>query len=65
MLALVSSLPFFWVRLTYSILGGIAALSTFSLIAGNVTAYLCMSVLMEFAIVGIYLQAGWNLDKVA
>ena len=58
-LAVVVSLPLIGVRLAYSILSIFDHSSDFGLLTGKVVIWVFMAVLEEFAVVGIYLLAGY------
>ncbi|KAJ6111054.1 hypothetical protein N7486_003289 [Penicillium sp. IBT 16267x] len=59
--------PFMIVRLLYSILGDfVPSLRTdFSVLTGNVTAFLCMDVLEEIVVVAVYVLFGLGLEKLS
>ncbi|KAF2686911.1 hypothetical protein K458DRAFT_363311 [Lentithecium fluviatile CBS 122367] len=65
----VLSLPFFLVDVVYMMCFAFDSLSgsqRFNVISGNVTLQLCMQVIMEYIIVGLYLGLGLELpDKAA
>ncbi|KAL3468732.1 hypothetical protein BJX99DRAFT_252509 [Aspergillus californicus] len=57
-LAIALSVPFLAVRLVYSAIGDYTDLSRFSVISGDPTVYLCMSVLEEIVAVGLTMVLG-------
>ncbi|KAJ5925973.1 hypothetical protein N7454_007483 [Penicillium verhagenii] len=59
--------PFMIARLLYSILGDYvpSLRSQFSVLDGNVTAFLCMAVLEEIIVVAVYVFFGMGLEKLS
>ena len=55
----LGSLPLLAVRLLYSLLADFADNSTFNIVDGNATVQLCMAVIEEFIVTGLYLLAGF------
>jgi hypothetical protein len=69
LMTVVISLPFFLVRVVYmmcSAFEGLRGSQSFNVIDGNITLQLCMQVVMEYVIAGLYLGHGLELpDKAA
>ena len=63
LLAVGFSLPFLLVRLIYSVVSIFANPSSFNSITGNVTILLCMALLEELMVVGLYESVGLTLKK--
>ena len=63
--ALALSIPFILVRLIYSIIVDFSHNPQFNLITGNVVIQGCMSSLMEFIVVILYLTAGIVAPRIA
>lgn len=61
LLAVAISSPFLFVRLLYAFFVLFLHDDAFSMIGGNVTVRLVMSVLEEFAVVIVCLAVGWTL----
>ena len=57
--AVLVSLPFLAVRLLYGILADFVDNSTFSIINGNLTIQLCMSIIEEFFVTCFFLVSGF------
>ena len=58
------ALPFIFVRILYSVLADFIDNSTFTLINGNSTVRLCMSIIEEMIVATLYIATGWTADSV-
>lgn len=65
LLCFAASAPFMVVRCLFSILGDYvrSLRGEFGVLTGNVTAFLCMSVLEEIIVVAFFVLAGMSLDR--
>ena len=61
-IAVLIALPFIAVRLAYSLIAVLGHSSNFNLITGSVAILVVMGVLMEAAVVTIYLVTGWKTE---
>jgi hypothetical protein len=64
LLCVAICLPIYLVRLVYSLASSLGHIKKFNLVTGNVTIFLCMAVIEEFAIVLICLAFGMTLRKI-
>ena len=60
--AVLIALPFIAVRLVYSLIAVLGHSSDFNLITGSVAIFVVMGVLMEAAVIIIYLFTGWKTE---